>query len=234
MRIAICEDEEKMQTDLKGLITTWAKSKETNTEIKCYSTGEDFVSDWSETYFDLAFLDIEMGKLSGLDVAELIRKSDQNMLIVFATNHRQHALKGYDVNAFHFLIKPIQEELLLPVLNKAYSIWESSQNEYLLISSGSEQIKILCRDISSISQYNQMAKVNTNDGVHDYRITMDELEKTLPKYFVRCHRSYLVNLNKVDRILKDDLLLYDGSRVPVSRSNAKQVKDAFARLYTEI
>ena len=98
MRFAICEDDLSMQQRLSDAIADWAKSKKIQSDILCYPSAESFIMAWPDISFDLAFLDIQMKGMTGIELAEYIRKTDKNMLIVFVTSFSQYVLKGYDVN----------------------------------------------------------------------------------------------------------------------------------------
>jgi DNA-binding LytR/AlgR family response regulator len=233
MRIAICEDESTMQQRLSDAITDWAASRKIQIDILCYQSAEEFMFAWPDIPFDLAFLDIQMKGMTGIDLAEQIRKTDKNIMIVFVTSFSQYVLKGYDVNALHYLIKPLSQSKLLPILDKANTIYRSHQNETLLVSNGNGQMKLPFSDIYCISMLSHTANIHTENSTYELRKTAEELLNLLPWYFIRCHRSYIVNLLKADCVYKSSLLLSNGKSLPISRNNSKTVNDAFVKLHTE-
>jgi len=233
VRFAICEDDSNMQQRLSDAVTDWAKSRKIQVDILCYLSAEAFIMAWPDLSFDLAFLDIQMKGMTGIDLAGYIRKTDKNMLIVFVTSFSQYVLKGYDVNALHYLIKPISQAKLLPILDKAHMIWNSRQNAVILVNNGNGQMKLLYDDIYCISMLSHTAKIQTENDEYELRKTADELSDLLPWYFIRCHRSYIVNLLKVDCVYKSSILLSNGNSLPISRNNSKIVNDAFIKLHTE-
>jgi len=231
LRIAICEDDLNIQTRLKEAINDWAESRRIKVDILCYQSAEAFLMAWPEMPFDLAFLDIQMKRMTGIELADFIRKTDSNMLIVFITSFSQYVLKGYDVNALHYLIKPLSPAKLLPVLDKALMIWRSRQDAFLLVPDNSGLIKLPFNDIFYISILSHTSSIYTNDKTFEIRKTMKELTEMLPSFFVRIHRSHIVNLFKVDCIYKDSLLISNDTKLPVSRNYSKEANDAFLRLY---
>jgi len=114
MRIAICEDNPKEQERLTAAIKDWAKARNTQADVLCYQSAEAFLMVWPDVSFDLAFLDIQMKAINGIKLAETIRTSDKNMMLVFVMSFSQYVLKGYDVAALHYLIKPLSAAKLLP------------------------------------------------------------------------------------------------------------------------
>ena len=98
MRIAICEDDPTILSKLREHIEDWAEARGTKVDILPYPSAEAFLMAWPELSFDLAFLDIKMQQMTGIELADTIRKIDNNMIIVFTTSFSQYALRGYDVN----------------------------------------------------------------------------------------------------------------------------------------
>ena len=231
MRIAICEDDENMQARLGEAIDDWAKARNIVVDILCYPSAEAFLMVWPDVQFDLAFFDIEMGTISGIELAELVRKTDKDMLIVFVTSHKQYALKSYDVNAFHYLIKPLSAAKLLPILDKAQIIISCGQSDYIIIHTESGQIKLLHSEIFYISISDHTATIYTVDKHFQLRKTISDFSEILPSHFLRCHRSHIVNLYKINCLYKDTLLLSNDVTLPISRKNSKIIGEAFMRLH---
>lgn len=233
MRVAICEDNAEDQTRLSDAITDWARARKVQVDILCYHNAEEFIFAWPDMLFDLTFIDIQMKHMTGIQLAKYIRNTDKNMLLVFITSYSQYVLSGYDVDALHYLIKPLSLTKLIPIMDKAYMIWRSCNKDAILVSNGTGQFKLLFGNIFYISMLSHTAQIHTDNAVFEIRKTAAELEKQLPSYFKRCHRSYIINLFKIECIYKDSVMLLLGTRLPVSRSNTKQINDAFVRLYTE-
>jgi DNA-binding LytR/AlgR family response regulator len=233
MRIAICEDNMADQARLLDAITDWANARKVQVDILCYQNAEEFIFVWPDMLFDLTFIDIQMKNMTGIQLAKYIRDTDKNMLLVFVTSHSQYVLSGYDVDALHYLIKPLSLTKLIPIMDKAYMIWRSCNKDAILVSNGAGQFKLLYGNIFYISMMSHIAEIHTDNEVFEIRKTAAELDRQLPTYFRRCHRSYIVNLLKIECIYKDSVMLLHGTQLPVSRSNTKQINDAFVRLYTE-
>jgi len=231
MRIAICEDEVEQQELLSATLKDWATTRKMNIDVLCYNSSEDFMFAWPDIFFDLVFLDIQMKKIDGIELAETIRKVDNNMLIVFVTSFKEYVLKGYDINALHYLIKPVSPAKLLPVLDKAHIIIRSRNENIMLLNNDMGKVKVAFSDINYIGIASHTARIHTDKGVYNKRVTMSELQDILPDYFVKNHRSYIVNLFKVDCVYKEALLLSTGEELPISRKNTKSVNDAFTRLH---
>ena len=233
MHIAICEDNEAEQRRLADATRDWAKARELQIEVISYSTAEQFLFSWlDEAAFDLIFLDIQMGEMSGIELAKNIRKYDKDVQLVFVTSFSQYVLEGYDVNALHYLVKPLSNTKLIPILDKAHVVWRSLRKDALIVSNDeSGKTKLLFGSILYISMTDHTAKINTDNAVYELRKTAAEFEALLPSYFMRCHRSYIVNLLKADCVYRDSIRLANGKTLPISRNNSKKVNDAFLRLF---
>lgn len=227
MHIAICDDDKHAQEQLAGLINDWAAERKAEVGIMYYDSAESFIMSWPEASIDLVFLDIKMKSMDGVQLAENIRKKDKNIMIVFVTSFRQYSLYGYNVEALNYLIKPVQAAKLLLTLDKAYLIYNSRRNSFFIASEGKDQCKVFLDDIYYISMSAHYAEIFTADMSYTVRKSAKELDEMLPEYFVRCHRSHIANIFKVERICKNALVLLNQKELPLSRNHAKQVKEAF-------
>ena len=143
LRIAICEDDPVQRRNLKCMIEKWGESRSLELRLFSYEECSAFLYDWEERMdFDLALLDIDLGKgLTGMELAEKIRLKDQRLTIIFVTGLAEYMSRGYDVQAFHFLVKPVEEERMGKILDKALNTVEKRES-VLLLEDGSELERI--------------------------------------------------------------------------------------------
>ena len=227
LHIAICDDDKNAQGRLAEEIKDWAADKNVEVALKYYDSAEAFIMSWPEVPCDLVFLDIKMKNMDGVQLAGNIRKKDKAIMIVFVTSFRQYSLYGYNVEALNYLIKPVSASKLLPTLDRAYMIYNSRRNSFFIAAKGKDQCKIFFDDIYCISMSAHYAEIFTVDTSYTVRKSAREIDKMLPEYFVRCHRSHVVNIFKLERICGNSLVLLNQKELPLSRNNAKQVKNAF-------
>lgn len=235
MRIVICEDNSVEQENLANNIKDWSDIKKIDVDLLCFNNAEEFLFAWPDIVVDIIFLDIKMKGISGIKLADKIKKISKNILIIFITNFPQYSLKGYDVDALHFLVKPVSSVKLNSVLDKAYGIWSSHEKDAIVVTPQNDcgQIKLFCGDIYFIKMNSHKAELHTENQIFEIRKTVEELIKLLPPHFVRCHRSHIVNLLKAECVYKNYILLSTGEKLPVSRNQSKYVKDTFVRLFKE-
>lgn len=233
MLIVICEDNNSESEYLLTAIKAWAGIRQIKVDLLRYRSAEEFLFVWPDMAVDIIFLDIVMKKMSGVNLAEKIREFDKNVLIVFVTGFTQYMLNGYDVSALHYLIKPLSSEKLNLVLDKAYQIWYSHEKDAIIVKNDYGKVKLFLGNIYYIKKNSHIAEMHTENKIFKIRKSTKELMELIPAHFIRCHRSYIVNLLKVDCVYENALLLSNGEKLPISRNNTKCVKDAFIRLFKE-
>lgn len=222
MRIAVCEDEVYHIEILTGIISKWGKSRNLRTEVFTFSNAESFLAQWSdECPFDIVFIDIHMGKMSGIELAEAIRKTDPNILLVFVTSIREFVFRGYEVNALHYLLKPIRAGDCFSVLDKARKIVEGFMSEAFIFQNNDERISIPVNKIFYFESVRHYMNVHSETGSYRFREKISMVEERVPKpQFCRCHRSIIVNVYHVHLINKTAVQLNDEvmTVLPVSQT----------------
>jgi len=175
------------------------------------------------------FLDIEMEKMDGIALAREIRKHNRQMQIIFVTGYMEYIQEGYDVEALHYLLKPVSQEKIDSVLDRAVERLKTA-DAVLLVESGGEVLRLPLKEIRFIES-NRNYNIIHADNDYEVRGTLSELEAKLDEAFVRVGRSYLVNLNYVRRIGKTELILNTGEKLPVPRGSYKKLNEAFIKYF---
>jgi len=234
LRIAICDDEEIHHKTAINLISAWANDRGEIVNTSTYETGEGFLFAWDDNpNFDVVFLDIRMEGLSGIDVAERIRRSDKNLLIVFVTNIMDYAIKGYEVQAFRYILKPLQKESVYRCLDQIIEIQKDMQQLSFIFKSDGEQRKVEMSNILYFEVEAHMITVHTiNEGI-PFRYKMRDLEREVPDCFVRIHRAYLVNLRFIFSIRVGEVTLNNDNKttLPIGANRQEILNQAFMRYH---
>jgi DNA-binding LytR/AlgR family response regulator len=119
MRIAYCEDEPAQRSRMELLLRTFAERKRLPLTVEAFSDSAAFLFQYPGSYpFDLIFLDIDLGGMDGMALARKIRETDSEVPILFLTNHKEYVFEGYEVQAFRYLLKPVTEDTLFPLLEE--------------------------------------------------------------------------------------------------------------------
>lgn len=190
-------------------------------------SGEELLHRWAEQRADFLFLDVYMEGMSGMQTARKLRESDPHCMIVFTTTSPDHAMDSYEVRAADYLLKPfgrqeVEEALRWCEQNAAEQLRE------LEVISGRERRFIPVSDIRYIEVYGRMCVVHTGTEEIQTNRGLSELEEALAGGdFLRCHRSYLVNMAHILRPEGRDFLVSGHSRVPIAAEQAARVRQSF-------
>lgn len=236
MYLAYCDDEEAQLAYVKKMAEDWGKKTGKEVKVSLYGSAEELLFEQGERYpFDLLILDIDMKEMDGMTLARKIREMDGKVPILFLTNKREYVFEGYEVGALRYLLKPLTEEKLFPLLEKMERD-KQKEEPYLIEMISGEQVKIHIRDILYIEVNGHYLKIHTIKGDYELKKTLAGLRQEIKEAageegFVSTHRSFFVNLLHVERVLRAECVLSEGSRIPVSRNAYKQVNEAFIRYY---
>lgn len=230
MKIAICEDQVVQTKLLNDHIKKWAEEKDIDISIDNFTTAESFLFEWLDyDKYDIIFLDIKLSKMSGIELSNIIREKNKDMDIVFVTGFFKYALHGYKVRALQYLLKPIKPIDLYYCLNNTLErIGDEGQTSSLILETSKKIIKLDHNEIYYCIMFSPYIDIHTSSEKITVRKNISEIEKLLPsENFIRCHRSYIVNVKHIKSIIKNDILLENGVKIPISRGKYKEVNDTF-------
>ena len=215
-KIAICDDLESDRDYLKDLLNKWANDYSHLLSIDFFSSAESFLFHYEEAKdYDILLLDIEMGLMDGVSMAKKIRQDNDAVQIIFITGYSDYIAEGYEVNALHYLMKPVKEEKLFSVLERA--IEKISKNDVVLnMDSANGMVRVPIYQIRFAEVFGNYVTIHANDEVV-VKMTLNEIEKLLDERFYRVGRSVIVNLNEVSRVTKTEIKLLDGTSIHLPR-----------------
>lgn len=227
LKIAICEDESSQRTKLKEYINK-ALTENTNKkyEIIEYERGEAILEDYPRGV-DIIFLDIQMDNINGMDTARKIREFDENVEIIFITGVWEYVQEGYEVRAYRYLIKPVEFENFQKQLYLCINEIEKNNKSYMITTYKGDTNKIAISSILYIETEGRNTIIHTMNETYKSNVGINKLERELEnKTFVRCHNSFLINLEHINKIDTSSVKLYT-YEVPVSRHKMKELKLRF-------
>lgn len=215
-KIAICDDLESDRDYLKDLLNKWANDYSHLLNVYTFSSAESFLFHYEETKdYDILLLDIEMGLMDGVSMAKKIRQDNDAVQIIFITGYSDYIAEGYEVNALHYLMKPVKEEKLFSVLERA--IEKISKNDVVLnMETANGMVRVPIYQIHYVEVFGNYVTIHANDEVV-VKMTLNEIEKLLDERFYRVGRSVIVNLNEVSRVTKKEIKLLDGTSIHLPR-----------------
>lgn len=228
--IAIIDDELIQREYLFAILKSWKSSNDFN--IKMFNNAEAFLFDYENNKdFDILLLDIEMEKLNGIELAKKIRKDNERVQIIFITGFIDYISLGYDVSALHYLIKPVSNDKLYQVLDKAINIL-SKKEANIIIKVDGQNIIIKLNDIMYIESLGHYISINTiNKEEFIIKNGINKFKNELNSSFIIPHRSYIVNLKYIKIITKNSIILDNNKEIPIAKNNFEQLNKAFIKYY---
>lgn len=221
MRVAICDDVvleiEHTRQQLESVY------KSLDLLVTSFQQGKELIKSLNQTTYDLIILDIEMPGMDGLEVAREIRKHSEKTAICFLTSHVEYALKGYEVNAIRYLMKPVKQEQMAEIVH--YILQKQAMDKKIMAKNGEDTVLLDVDEILYLEAQNQDVRIVAKSGTYFKRYHIKDFREELRDcFFEKCHRSFLVNLRHVAGISGRDVMMDNGDRIPLSRTKEKELK----------
>lgn len=230
-KMAICDDCDTDTEYLSALVAAWAETSGHRTVVERFPSAEAFLFYYEEKKdFDILLLDVEMGEVNGIELAQRIRREDTRVQIVFITGFPDFMAEGFEVAALHYLMKPVSKEKLCAVLDRAAANL-AKPDKRLQVNFDRETFFVPFHRILYIEAQKQYVRIHTESGDYRMKASLADMEDVLDEYFFKCQRSFLVNLNHVARIRNQCAVLKNGEEIPISRGIAEKIGKAIIQLY---
>lgn len=229
MKIAICDDEKQFVDAICPLLEQWAEKNAIKLTLHCFTNGDDLIAVHRDIGMDLIILDVIMPLLNGMDTARELRKDNQTVPIIFLTSAKEFAVESYEVKAFYYLIKPIDEIKLYQVLDDFLKTVTLTQNIYTA-QTDKGYCKIVVDDVDYLEAQNKEVLVHLSNGkIIAIRELFSKCEEifSLENGFFRCHRSYIVNLNNIEQFTKSEIMTSLKNGIPISRNRYVAFKETY-------
>lgn len=228
-KIAICDDSHLDCQYVLNMVSRWAEDAGLIVHTDTFTSAENFLFHYAEeSDYDILLLDIEMGLMDGVTMAKELRKTNDTIQIVFITGYSDYIQEGYEVAALHYLMKPVKEEKLRSVLNRA--IEKLAKNEKVLnFEVSGEMVRVPIYQIRYADVLGNYVTIHALSDI-TVKMTLGELEKQLDDRFYRVGRSAIVNLTQISRVTKADIILRDGTAIPLARGAYEGVNRAIINM----
>ena len=224
IHIAIVDDEKIIREHIKKLI----ENKQQEYVIDSYSAGKELLQ--TDQLYHIVFLDIQMDGMNGIDTARALRQKSEDTVLVFVTGVKEYVFDAFDVAAFHYLIKPINEQKFTSVFEHAVLEVEKKKQHsmgQLFVKTRYRNVTLEQKDILYIESRAKKVEIHTKTDIMDAYASIGELEKQLKENFYRCHRGYLVNLALITEYSNDSITLNNGESIIL----AKEKYGEFVKVY---
>ncbi len=220
MDIAVVDDEKAIREHICGLV----EERQPESRIEAYATGEELLA--SGKRFDIVFLDIQMEGMNGIEAARSLREKQGDTVLVFITGIKDYVFDAFDLYAFQYLLKPIDERKFAEVLERA--VRESAKKkERRVLFIKSRNLTLDQSEILYIESRAKKVEIHTVRQTIEIYAAMDELEGQLGENFYRCHRAYIVNMDCITEYDGESITLTNGDRVYLTKKKYGEFVKAY-------
>ena len=231
--VAVVEDDPACRTQVLEYLGRYAKETGEEFKIASFEDGDGIING-SRAQYDVILMDIQMKFVDGMTAAREIRELDDQVLIIFLTSLASYAVKGYEVDALDYVVKPVSYPAFAKSMGRAMARLRRRRNRYVFIHSKNSAQRVDCDRIYYIEVDGHNLCYHTADGELTGTGTMKEVEDSLAgSWFFRCGKGLLVNLEYVDGVSEGDAVVH-GETVQVSRSKRKEFLAALNRYINEV
>jgi DNA-binding LytR/AlgR family response regulator len=225
--IAVVDDEKAIREYICGLV----EERQPESRIEAYATGEELLT--SGKRFDIVFLDIQMEGMNGIEAARSLREKNANLgvedtVLVFITGIKDYVFDAFDLYAFQYLLKPIDERKFAEVLERAVRE-AAKKKERRVLFIKSRNLTLDQSEILYIESRAKKVEIHTTGAAQAIEIyaAMDELEGQLGENFYRCHRAYIVNMDCITEYDSESITLTGGDRVYLTKKKYGEFVKAY-------
>lgn len=232
LKIAIFDDERIIVDYVEKIIKNYLKE---NIKIYKYTKITEIEKDYKKGIFqeiDIIYIDIKINQTNGIEVAEKMQAENPNLEVIYMTAFSQYSEEIFRTKPTYLLLKPIKKENLEKSLKKAIKEKGKKENVKSFFVKG-KIFNIRINEIRYIESNKRIITIHEQDINRNIYTKLNDIAKKLPKHFVRCHQSYIVNLEKVRELNSHEVILHSGEVIPVSQAKYKQTKEMFIKYLGE-
>ncbi|WP_455618995.1 LytR/AlgR family response regulator transcription factor [Eisenbergiella sp.] len=233
IKITVCDDDPDVLDTIVGLIK---KNYGNAVSVSACSQVQRLVGDWQtsgDNRADIVIMDIVFEQDNGITAAKTLQQLSRDVKVIFISGYLEYAADIFEADPFYFLVKPIKEKKLVDAVNRALEKIREEDRNCLLLQSRGEIVKVKIDDIWYVESSRRNLTIYEAGESSRVLMKLSDMEKLLPEYFLRCHQSYLVNLDRIKKFTLDGIVLIDGRVIPVSRARYSETKDKFLQILGE-
>lgn len=238
-QVAVCDDEAEQTEREEAMLTSYMRQRQDcEFKLERFCDADSLLRKMAEQNYepDLVLLDIYMPEKTGIAAAEEIRKMGCDCRIILITTSKEHALEAFGIGASQYLIKPLTEEVLFPVLDRLRQDMEEKKRKYLLLRIDGNLSRVPMHNILYCEAQGKHQYLYLEDGTKlTLRMTMTEISQKLSDYpeFAKVGAAYLLNLEHVERLNAKELSLDDGTNLHLPRGAYQPLREKYFRYYCE-
>lgn len=230
IKITVCDDDPDVLDSIVRLIK---KNYGNAVTITVCSQAQRLVEEWKasgDNRADIVIMDIVFEQNNGIEAAKTLQQLSRDVKVIFLSGYLEYAADIFEADPFYFLVKPVKEKKLVDAIDRALEKISEEDKKCLLLQSRGEVVKVKIDDIWYVESSRRSLTIYEAGESSRVLMKLSDMEKLLPEYFLRCHQSYLVNIDRIRKFTLDGIVLIDGRVIPVSRARYSETKDKFLQM----
>jgi DNA-binding LytR/AlgR family response regulator len=231
-KIAICDDDINIQFAVEGFLQQIFEEYNLFIEIECFDAGEQLCEAYKKGMFDLVFLDIEYQGKNGVEVGRYIREAigDETVQIAYISGNTGYAMELFEYRPINFLVKPISKADVKRVVAK-YLILSHQRTEKFQYKIGSERHQVALSEIKYFSSRARKVTLHGKEKEEEFYGSLETIYSQLKgKQFLYVHKSFIVNYQSIKKMVYEQVVLYDGTVIPISQSRRSAIRKQFLEI----
>lgn len=229
IKIAICDDDIKIQFSLEGFLQNILEEYSIQPEIECFDSGDALCDTYVKGKFDLIFLDIEFEGKNGVEVGRYIRETagDETVQIAYISGNTGYAMELFEYRPINFLVKPIKEGEMKRVVDK-YLLLKGQNEENFQYKIGSDLYQVALSEIKYFSSRARKVLLHGREKEAEFYGSLESIcSQVKGKRFLYVHKSFLVNYQCIAKMEYEQVTLYDGTVIPISQARRPAIRKQF-------
>ena len=225
LRVAVVEHDPASAEKMSEYIRQYARSNAMEIFFQLFERGDQFLWKYDNNY-DLIFMGMDLPGIDGMETAKRLRKRDADVVLIFVTELARQAIRGYEVDALDFLMKPLNYYAFSLKMDKGIRRLQQRSTDVIMLKTTTGIHRLEVRQIYYLETSNRLLLYHTSSGTYSVRSTMQSAQQELEKYhFEKCNQCYLVNLQHVTDV-QDDTVTVAGEVLEMSRRSKKSFLSA--------
>lgn len=225
LRVAIVENDMDTGMQMQTFVQRFARDEGLDIRVEEFDRADRFLAQYKHVY-DIIFMDTDLPGLDGMEAARRLRKRDTDVVLVFVTALARHAIRGYEVDALDFVLRPLNYYAFSVKLERAIRRVSQRADEHILLKASGGIHRLEIKQIHYLETRSRMLYYHTASGVYSVRGSLRDAQAQLAQYsFAKCNQCYLVNLQHVTDV-RDEYVTVAGEDLEISRRNRKTFLDA--------
>lgn len=236
IKIVVCDDEKYERDRIKDLICQYSIAKNMEINVYEFSSGEALLDTYEKGKYDMIFLDIEMGKSDGIEIADKIRRvPDHDVMIIYVTNYPEYMQQSFDVRAIQFFSKPLKYDVFENKMDKIFEYMSYEEDRKIVLGNNNEKVFISLSDICTIEtvksiKSNSDLLITTINGQLNIKGKLKDYAENYGELLYFAHRSVLVNVQNVFKWMGEKIIMKNGREIRISRDRIRELKAVFTEL----